>query len=204
MSEIQTFTNRSRVTAVVESIDPVRHSAWFGNPPPDSLVPLLAVGDHIVIESYGSMITGWWHNGRWHSRRSDQDIERDRATRRERVERERENELNRHREEWERRTADLPPWLHGRIKVFIDRGGRNFALNGWGYELEICELAALIARVGPDADEVAAYASEQGVSGNQFGVASALAAVHGEGRSLAGTVSGLTPITGDPFYEASS
>jgi len=80
----------------------------------------------------------------------------------------------------------------------------TFELEGWGYELVVCELAALYAKSNCADDEtIDSYAREQGTSGNQHGIAKSLARAHLAGASLAGTVSALSPLTGDPFYAGS-
>ena len=109
------------------------------------------------------------------------------------------------RQAWEAREAALPEWLRVRLATFRRRGGEKFELDGWRYELIVAELAALYAAAGmEETEEVTAYADAHGVTVNQGEVARMLArarlADDGDGWTAAGTVSALSPITGEPFY----
>lgn len=144
----------------------------------------------------------------WGELRNDNDVSRRRM-------------LCANRDAWQAREDALPEWLRERLQWFHMRGGEEFEAEGWGYELVICELAALYFAdedwVGvslhgerdalgmseaEEPDAVMAMAREQGTSGNQHGMAQSLALAHAEHpeRSFAGTVSALSPLTGDPDY----
>lgn len=144
----------------------------------------------------------------WGELRNDGDVRRRRM-------------LRANRDAWQAREDALPEWLRERLRWFHLRGGEEFEAEGWGYELVICELAALYFAdedwVGlsldgarnalgmSEAEEpeaVMAKAREEGTSGNQHGMAQSLALTHARHpeRSFAGTVSALSPITGDPDY----
>lgn len=176
-------------------------TAWA----PDEVVALLHVGAEYGVETKGGpfgTICGWRIGDRWVARKSDEDLERERQEWLDENARRKREQLAAHRSEWIGREENLPAWLQARLRTFHERGGEEFELDGWGYELAICELAALyLASGGEDDAAINAFAREQGTSGNQHGMAKALAAEHMAGRSLAGTVSALSPISGDAFYE---
>ena len=78
----------------------------------------------------------------------------------------------------------------------------------------VAELAVEYARMGEDildkdtfsiedSEAIKRISHEQGTSGNQHSMALALAKAHlmEPGRMMSNTVSALSPITGDPFYE---
>lgn len=115
-----------------------------------------------------------------------------------------EEQLKEHRADWTAREAALPAWLRERLAYFHAKGGRDFELGGWGYELTICEIAVILLAhdLDDDGPEVMAYARANGTSGNQHGMALALARAHLEdpAASMSGTVSALSPISGDPDY----
>lgn len=174
---------------------------------PDELVAILKPGDRYEMEQIGGpfgTIAGWRLNGRWYRRDSDEEIEAQRRKFIADTERRHREALEKNRAAWIGRTENLPGWLQDRIQTFRERGGERFELEGWGYELAVCELAALYDATDDgrtDSPEVNAYAHEHGTSGNQHDCARALVRHHREGNSLAGTVSALSPITGDAFYE---
>lgn len=67
----------------------------------------------------------------------------------------------------------------------------------------MAELAVLYDEAGlAESDAVTAYATEHGTSGNQHDVARLLAAARRNDPewSAAGSVSAMSPITGEPFY----
>lgn len=199
---MSTYSQRDIDTAEVASVHPrIKHTAWFDNEPPPELAAKLSVGDTIVIEQRGSQITGWRFQGVWYDRKSDEDLERERQEMLDDIERRNREMLDANREDWQRRTDALPDWIKCRIDSFMETGGEHFQLKGWGYELCIAELAVLFE--APDFAETAevnAYCADHGLTGNQFGMARALARGHHEGQYLGGTVSALSPITGDADY----
>lgn len=178
---------------------------------------LLTEGKPYILETIrASQITGWIIDGAWHSRKTDEDLQEDHAKWLAKWEQEKLESLEKNREDWTRREESLPDWLKVRLATFHEKGGEKFDLEGWGYELVVCELAVEYAAlgdviVGKDVFEVGPFeseaiktiANEQGTSGNQHGVALALAKAHlaEPGVSLAGTVSALSPLTGDAFYD---
>lgn len=162
-----------------------------------------------------SQITGWIIDGKWYNRKTDEDLQKDHEKWMANWEREKQESLEKNREDWTRRESLLPKWLQDRLTTFRERSGSNFELEGWGYELVICELAVEYAKlgevildkdmfaVGPfESEAIKTIANEQGTSGNQHGAALSLAKAHlaDPDLSMAGTVSALSPLTGSAFY----
>lgn len=170
---------------------------------PPEVAELLTPGAQFGLEVRGlSLITGWMVGGRWVARKTDDDLAREHREMVERIDRKNQEKLARYRAEWIGREENLPPWLQARMRTFHQRGGARFETGGWGYELVVCELAALYAESGgAETEAINAYSHQEGTSGNQHNVAAVLAKAHLAGETLEGTVSALTPITGDPFYE---
>ena len=169
----------------------------------------LPVGTDFVLETQNmSRVTGIFAHGRWVMRKSDQEIEREHEAWKEKWEQEKRDRLVTDCAKYEEEEAVLPDWIKYRLTHFHISGGEYFRLNGWGYELVIARLAvAYNESGGAESDEVNRIANEEGTSGNQHDVAKALARIHAESddpSALAGTVSALTPITGDPFYKGES
>lgn len=111
--------------------------------------------------------------------------------------------LEANRAVWEARESYLSKPLRERIQHFRENSEDDFDLEGWGYELVIAELAdALVASNLEETDEIKAMDAYSECSGNQFEIARALARflLEQPGRSLAGTVGGLAPLTGKTFY----
>lgn len=171
----------------------------------DEMRGVVEVGDEIELETRGlSLITGVRRDGVWLFRKTDEDLDREHREVIERNQRQREDLLDKMRDEWQARTDALPDWVRVRIDKFAE--SPLFERDGWGYELTVAELAVMYAELDepdmysttPAIDE---YAEREGTSGNQHGCAAALAKMHLRGESLAGTVSALTPLTGAPYYE---
>lgn len=168
-----------------------------------------------IMEVQGlSLVTGWIIDGQWYDRKTDEDLTARHEAMVAGFEQRKRDRLAAHRAEWQQIEDTLPDWIRVRLEYFHDRGGEHFALEGWGYELTIAELAVAYAAMGrtildkttytvEDSDEVRRIAEEQGTSGNQHDMALALAKMHLNDPSvpLAGTVSALSPITGDTFYD---
>lgn len=196
---VSDYTARRIEDGAVTSTD-----GWTAGAPPE-VIAALRVGDAYGLETRGGpfgTICGWRVAGRWISRKSDQQIDRERQEWVAVDDRKRAERLERNRLEYQKRELELPSWVRDRLAVFHRRGGEKFEKDGWAYELVICELACLYAQTGcEDTDKIDHYARSHGTSGNQHECAKSLARAHAENRSLSGTVSGLTPITGDPFYE---
>ena len=166
------------------------------------------VGDTIVVETRNySQITGMRPvDGDWWFHKSDEDLDREHKEWVDNLNRERREFLAKNRDKWQAREDALPDWLRDRLTTFHRQGGEKFALEGWYYELAVCELAALYDEHGLDEEPadgpVMAYARKYGTSGNQHDFAKALVRAHREGmESASDTVSALSPITGDAFYE---
>lgn len=164
----------------------------------------LHVGDRLMLEMIGlNKVVGIMNldTGTWYYRRTDAEIDAERQEELDRISARRRELLEANRDDWQRRTDALPEWIKERIEHFQRMGGEYFDLEGWGYELCIAELAVLYAEGRNDDDPaIAEYAEREGTSGNQHDFARALAAAHLDGRRLAGSVSGLTPLSGDPDY----
>jgi hypothetical protein len=176
---------------------------------------VLKAGDIIELETINySMTTGlrlagstewlWW--------KSDEDLQRQHEEYVAKSELRKRKFLEDNQEAWAAEEAALPAWVASRIAVFHEKGGEDFKLDGWGYELIIARLAVLYADMGEeimdktistitDSEEIKKISHEEGTSGNQHSMALALAKAHLRDEELAGTVSALSPISGDPFYE---
>ncbi len=174
------------------------------------LKPGMQVGVEIV---QGSMIVGWLIDGQWHGRKTDEELDAEHAEWQKKWRQEKIDRLEENREAWTAREAALPAWLGDRLATFREKG-TDFELEGWGYELVICELAAAYAEQGEeilgkdsfsvvDSPAVKKISEEQGTSGNQHGMALALAQAHLEDpeRSMGGTVSALSPLGSGAFYD---
>lgn len=174
----------------------------------------LQVGDPYILETKGfSQITGWIIDGQWYDRKTDADLEEAHAKWKANWEREKRETLEKNRADWQARQDALPDWIRERLETFHEQG-KDFALEGWGYELVVAELAVAYAEMGDyildkdslhieDSEEVTRISKEQGTSGNQHDMALAIAKAHLQNpeRSMEGTVSALAPLTGKAFYE---
>jgi hypothetical protein len=158
------------------------------------------VGDVVQTECVQlSLIVGVRVNGRWVYRWTDEEVEADRAAWREAMTKEKAERLERERYELSQREAALPDWAMRRMRRFHDAGGHAFELDGWGYELHICELAA--AMVANDAKAIQRH--EEQASGNTYACAQMLAKMVKEGRedeAATGVPAGLAPLTGSVDY----
>jgi len=206
------YTNRNLETTTVRKIQRYEdgtaaitaETGWTAIAPPE-VVALLSVGKEYGLETINfSLVTGWLVNGKWVDRKTDADLERERQEFVEHMNRERRAQLDANRAVWQAREAALPEWVRSRLEYFRAKGGERFETDGWGYELIVAELTVLYdASGGVDDEAVDALAREEGTSGNQHDVAKALARMHAQGQPLVGTVSALSPITGDLFYTTS-
>lgn len=195
--------DRSYEIRTVESVD---HGVSYGNSGHGMFPEMegkVKPGDVVVLETKGfSTITGVLDvdSGHWYFRKSDEDLERERQEFSERIKREHHEQLEAHRAEWQERTDALPEWIKTRIDKFAE--SPHFAVNGWGYELCVAELAVMYDESGGESNEaITEYAKHHGTSGNQHECAMALARNHANGESLYGTISALSPLTGDAYYE---
>jgi hypothetical protein len=169
---------------------------------------LLAMPTDVLEYEYVglSRIVGWRINGEWIRRSSDEDLALEDALTDEAIQREFQQLLDDHREEWTAREKKLPEWLQERLRYFHEQGGDSFLLNGWGYEVVVSELAAMYFEQAPDfedTDEIRAYEEREGTSANQHVMGQKLARMHYETpeRSMAGTTAAL-PFRG-PYYQES-
>jgi hypothetical protein len=215
----QTYENRSLSPHIVKKNDVstdgkfttilTEESTGFGIK--TEIGALLPVGKEFVLETKNfSQITGFLIDDVWHGRKSDQDLadelEQFRADRLIKQE----AEWAEHHEDWQEREDALPDWLRERFATFHEKGGHNFEIDGWGYELIVGELAAMFSNTPPEhwEDDAALneYAKKNGISGNQWGFGKMLATAHANDptESMAETPGALTPISGDPFYEGKS
>lgn len=203
----ETYTDRYVAWHVVDKLgeNSVQDAEGGGCYASDEVVTALCPGKEYELEqrnnSWGR-ITGFRIDGKWYDRKSDQDLERQWEEYLAAEELRKQTLLEKNLHSWGLREAALPDWIKERMQTFHERGGAYFRLNGWGYELVICELAVLyLESEGIDTPEIDQYAENEGTSGNQHGMAKALAKAHEAGESLAGTVGGLSVIDGDAFYE---
>ena len=177
-------------------------------PPPEHLAAFTPGVAYRLEGRLGSVVTGCLVGGQWLWRKTDEALADERRVELARFALRQAEDLAAGRQAWEAREAALPGWLRVRLATFRERGGERFELDGWHYELIVAELAALYVESGmEETEEVTAYADAHGVTANQDEVARMLArarlAKH-DGWTAAGTVSALSPITGDPFYEVRS
>jgi hypothetical protein len=159
------------------------------------------VGEHLEIETVKlTQITGLRDANGWLFRITNQDLADKARQFTEDMQRKDVVRLEQNRKQYAAWEADLPDWLKTRIQRFRDAAGEKFLLEGWGYELIISRLADLMDRgLDTEADKLA---SDEGVSGNQWDCAKALAAVrkqHGD-EHAALVPAGLSPITGSVDY----
>lgn len=208
----ETFTDRTLKLLTVKSIHryeggraSIQGSDGWSALAPAEVAALLDVGDEYELEVQGfNAISGWKVGGKWIARKSDETFEAERTEWLAKYERDKRDRLDSNRADWTARESYLPDWLRDRITTFHEKGGEQFELEGWGYELIVCELAALyVASNLTDDDTINEFANVHGTSGNQHDVAKALARHHiaNPDTSIAGTVSALSPLTGDAFYE---
>lgn len=165
----------------------------------DDCESLPIVGRSYEVETVlGSTVTGLRSALGWLMRKTHSQLADDHNAMVEDFEREKRERLEANRELWTNQERTLPEWLRERLARFHANGGEAFALDGWGYELFICRLAALL-----DAgDEAGAeeLARTGGASGNQWDCAKVLVDVHRKGVDLTPFPAGLTPLTGNPYY----
>ena len=220
---IPTYTNRLLQVGVVTSLDGggITFGGWgFGAT--DEQAAMVSLNETYFVEtdrtnaitgmaSARPLSGGGFELGRWLWHKSDQDLEGERSAFLERLNQEREQQWAENQEDWHRREALLPGPLKRRLERFRANGGHQFEIEGWGYELTVCELAVLYAASGGNDDaKVTEYGRLHGTSGNQHGFACALAGLLLEVPNdhtadvIANAPSALTPLTGDPDYSGSN
>lgn len=178
---------------------------------PAAVAEVLTEGTAYGLESYGFNTIGGFLVGteaehRWLYRRSDEEILGQQEEFRRHADERRREMLAKYQDDWAAREAVLPDWLRARLAHFHTRGGESFRLNGWGYELAICELVLLYLDADlAESPAISAFATEHGTSGNQHSMALSIARAHRQApkRTMAGTVSALSPLTGDSDYSGS-
>jgi hypothetical protein len=162
-------------------------------------------GAAVVFENFGPNYVGGIRpegSEEWIFRRSDQHFEQLAAETQAKWDQEKRDRLATNRVDWEKREAALPEWARARLARFRAAAGERFEVEGWGYELIICELAVIYERNGNvDDDEIDQYARVQGTSGNQHDVARVLARVLARSQDDAVLMpAGLSPLTGSADY----
>lgn len=200
-----TFTNRKieNWRIVSKTGNSVREAGGWNIGLPEDVADKIIVGQEYQLEFRGSRITGVLIDGQWVFHQTDAELERERQEFVDRIHREHEEQLVEHREEWATREQQLPNPLQARLHNFRQHGGHEFDRDGWMYELIVCELAQLYAASHyEDTPQINEYARKHGTSSNQHGYAKALARLlDTEPEKVGTTVSALTPITGDPYFE---
>lgn len=209
---MKTYKDRRITVTAIRSIDGgavTREDGWTQGVP-DDVVTKLRVGQSYVFETRGiSNPTGIQDpvTEHWFYRKSDQDLDREHQEFREQLNRDREERWAANKDDWSAREAQLSSPLRRRLDRFRINGGHDFEINGWGYELTICELAMLYVDSGGEDDEaVMTFSREQGTSGNQHDYAKVLARYlrAEEDDIVANSVSALSPITGDADYSGAA
>ena len=178
-------------------------NGWGFFPPAEYLVRFQPGVAYVLETRNLSVVTGCRIDGEWLWRRSDEWLDDDHRVTVAGLNAEKAERLRDQREDWEAREAKLPAWLRSRIELFRHRAGERFELDGWAYELTVAELAVLYDESGlAESAAVTAYGREHGTSGNQHDIARLLAGARRSDPewSAAGSVSALSPITGEPFY----
>ena len=202
-----TYTRREEKTGTVTRVSGssvTTDDGWTFLPPREHLNSI-SEGARIVVETRDmARVTGCRRiNGEWLWRYSDEWLDDDHAVFRAKSALDAATRLRDNRADWERREAALPYWVRARLLHFHAAAGRGFETDGWGYELAVAELAVLYDESGlAESAAVTAYGREHGTSGNQHDIARMLAGARRNDPewSAAGTVSALSPITGEPFY----
>lgn len=208
-SSEETYTNRRTEDFTVKALDEGKDSVTIHTTRASGFIIPLSEGTRQIREGgtyllelkgfndIGGILT---MDGSYLMRRSDQYFERQREQYLAEVARRNREQLEANRDDWQAREDALPAWIRGRLERFWAAGGEHFALEGWAYELTICELAVIYERNGlVDDDEVAQFASLHGTSGNQHSCALALARNKAQAASFP---AGLSPLSGDPDYSA--
>jgi hypothetical protein len=161
----------------------------------------ITVGETLWQETIQlTRITGLRDANGWLFRLTNEDLAREAREFSENMHRKDVVRLEQNRKKYAAWEADLPDWLQARIRRFRDAGGEKFLLEGWGYELIICQLADLFDRGLDDAADQ--LANDQGASGNQWDCAKLLARGRNEMGDEVGLLvpSGISPITGSADY----
>lgn len=181
-------------TGVIRSVD------GFINKYSYAAAHFVLPGDVYSLETIGSFIVGVLHEGVWYDRLSDDEYYDRREAEAEAFAQQRRNWLEENQDRLLDEESALPDWIRERIEYFHEHG-ENFEEDGWGYEMCIANLAVMYYHSNnEETDEIMEYANREGTSGNQHEVAKALARGYREGMSLAGTVGGMSMLTGKAYY----
>ena len=159
-------------------------------------------GDMFALETVNfSLITGLMdRDGVWRFRLTDEDLAEQHRKSSQAFHDRKVVELEKNKAAWWAIEESLPDWIRARLNRFRDAAGEKFLLDGWGYELAVAMLA--VAYADGNDTEADRIAREWGTSGNQHGMAQALANLHADGRDdvIANSVAALAPLTGSADY----
>jgi hypothetical protein len=178
-NEEETFEGRREQSIVVKHYEFGKNldttDGWGWTPPEVVGMETIVAGDTLTVEMKGSRITGVKAPGEdWIYHDSDQTLaqqmENFKALRRQSLE----EQLREHQVEWYEREQALPEDLQDRIKFFRQNGGLEFDIDGWSYELIVCELVVLYREADRnengtpiDSEAVNEYARLHGTTGHQ-------------------------------------
>jgi hypothetical protein len=163
----------------------------------------LQSGDEFILETKNfSTITGMYipRFADWAWRKTDQDLADEHAQWLADWQEKKRKLLEENWEGWKARQDALPTHYRERLEKFHEKGGGEFRLDGWSYELVICELAVMYERTNcAESEEIDAYARKYGTSGNQHDVAKAMAK-HLDEFTPKEFPAGMAPLTGSADY----
>jgi len=200
---MSTYTNRREEEVVVKEVSTtgVLFDSGWGYGPPEGVAKQLQVGETLTAEMRGTTITGLRRGDTWIYRNSDEKLEMDHLELVAKFKSDREKMLEEKRQDWAEREAALMPELRERLEHFR-AVGTNFDVDGWGYELIVCELAQLYLDSDlEETPEIEAYADREGTSGNQHGFAKVLAReLRDKGLLPKQIIAALAPLTGSQDY----
>lgn len=192
------------ITSVVDNGDSLTLTyGWTFNRSKAELGRDIKVGDRFILETVQlTRITGMQDpvTGEWLFHLTDEDLAADHRRFLDDVRRRDAERFELNRKQWAEQEAALPEWLQARIMQYRNAGGERFLVSGWGYELMICRLADLLDRgLEAEADKLAC---DEGVTGNQWDCAKALARLReSNGDEVATQLpAGIAPITGSADY----
>jgi hypothetical protein len=133
------YTDRAQKVVQIEKIENgIVHwdDGWVFGGVPEDVLPLLAVGDMYIMETRDhprhrghrnfSMVVGMATNTPdpvWLWRKTDEQLDQEHKEMVSGFQRRRQEELDKHREDWTKREAALPEPLRARLQRFRDSGG---------------------------------------------------------------------------------
>lgn len=185
------------------TVDVSSSDGWHFGFPLDRLARPVEVGGSYQLETVRfSFVVGCRDAAGWLYRLTDDEIRQQDQDRSDAYERDKRERYERNRGEWAQREEHLPTWAQQRLHRFrTAAGAEKFGLEGWGYELLVCELAAAYAV--DDEARAEQLCRDEGASGNQDDCARALARLVKEGRehdAAHGVPAALSPLTGSADY----